>query len=191
MERVACQRLDWHTHLGQMRAFDPTGPVSRSRLRCQPKVEERLQGTQSRLPLRLLLTATRALEYPAVHSNGHDEAAVCPFALDTLRQAGVSQAGPQVIEQDDRAGLGGGYRRWGEAGISLPGLHHHQVQCVAQTEGARQQLALGRAAAVRLEAFEQRVREVGLVRGEVGRGVAQAAHGQVSLRGVGKLDERL
>lgn len=189
MERVACQRLDWHTHLGQMRAFDPTGPVSRSRLRSQPEVEECLQGAQSRLPLRLLLTATRALEYPAVHSNGHDEAAVCPFALGTLRQAGVSQAGPQVIEQDDGTGLGHGNWRWGKAGISLPGLYNHQVQRVAQTKRARQQLTLGRAAAVSLETFEQRVREIGLVRGEVGGRVAQAAHGQMSLRGVGKLDE--
>lgn len=64
------RRLPENAHLRQEVTFTPAGRVA-----GQPDVEEGLQGGLRRLALGQLLAASRALERPAVHAHGHDEAA--------------------------------------------------------------------------------------------------------------------
>lgn len=181
-----------------MRTTLPAGFEARPPFWRCPDVEEGLKSALGRLRLGKFLAATAALEYPPVHAHRHHEAPRPP-PLSSLRQTGVAQARPELIEQRH-----GTLRLLGlrdDPTEPLLGLHH-EVQRVAEQPSmpqqlARQQIALARRIAEReairarrrLKLLEERVGEVGLVGREVRRRVGDVSHGQVGLGCVGELDE--
>lgn len=160
----------------------------------QAQVKDSSQGGLRGPGLGELFAPPRALEELPVHDHRQDE--VFGVALPALREEVVLQSRAQLVQDHHGVLPARGWERrgHGEGWLGQAGRHGRRSQAEVPTR-AEGVVAIGAQVEghIRpvwgLEAVEEHVGEVGLVGRKVCIGGQAPAHGQVGLRGVGKLDE--